>query len=197
MSHTWKFYNQAFPALLPCYHHYIWSGKKADELIAKVILALFNVIELGNSHSKHQECNSVWFAKCNCSVVPGVLFLYIVQYLICLSVESYNFNFSWLDVLGNVGLSPEDTYYNISEIQTCSDEALVEFCVSKENCQRWMLLNHLGSSESLPPGTCCCCKNLLLHGNTILCRMFPYMPTVWSNNKTIQASQLIVLFHLW
>lgn len=45
---------------------------------------------------------------------------------------------------------------NIREIQTCSDKALVEFCVSKKNCQRQMLLNVLSSSESLPSGACCC-----------------------------------------
>ena len=73
-----------------------------------------------------------------------------------MTVQSYNL----LQLIGRAGRCGHESrghiFTNSREIRTCSDEALVEFCVSKENCRRRVLLNALGSSESLPSGTSCC-----------------------------------------
>ena len=65
-----------------------------------------------------------------------------------------------LQLIGRAGRCGHESrghiFTNSRDTRTCSDEALVDFCVSKENCRRRVLLTALGSSESLASGTSCC-----------------------------------------
>ena len=131
----------SFPVLLPPLHDEPLGHGKLLSFYSSLILQGIDIPNIRNV------------------ILPGVFHYFQLSNLvtaITMTVQSYNL----LQLIGRAGRCGHESrghiFTNSREIRTCSDEALVEFCVSKENCRRRVLLNALGSSESLPSCTSFC-----------------------------------------